>query len=126
MNNKLTERKNATIQAYKKGYRVIDNEVMYNGNIRKLEVRPKKGLMGQDYASFGIRIDSGKRINVFVHQLVAYEKFGDKFINADEDTVVIHLDGNTLNNNLDNIAIGNRYEVSSIRNGKNVSHNIIK
>jgi len=110
----LSQRKAALLYAYEKGYRVINNEVTYNGNIRKLDIRPKK--TGNDYASFGVRNEQGKRVNVFVHQLVAYQKFGQKFIDMDEDeSVVIHLDGNTLNNKEANIGIGSRAKVREIR-----------
>ena len=58
---------------------------------------------------FAIRCDGEKYPqNVPVHRLQAYQKFGDKIFES--GTVVRHLDGNSLNNNFDNIEIGTQQE----------------
>lgn len=121
--NNLSNRKQALIEAYDKGYRVIGNEVIYKGNVRKLDIRQKKNDGGGDYASFGVRNGQGKRVNVFVHQLIAYQKFKEKFLTAEENNlVVVHLDGNTLNNDDKNIILGTRDLVRKIRlNNENYS-----
>lgn len=121
--NNLSDRKQALIEAYDKGYRVIGNEVIYKGNVRKLDIRQKKNDGGGDYASFGVRNGQGKRVNVFVHQLIAYQKFKEKFLTAEENNlVVVHLDGNTLNNDDKNIILGTRDLVRKIRlNNENYS-----
>lgn len=114
--NNLSDRKQTLVEAYEKGYRVIDNKVVYRGNIRKLDIRQKKNDGGGDYASFGVRNGQGKRVNVFVHQLIAYQKFKEKFLTAEENNlVVVHLDGNTLNNDEKNIILGTRDLVRKIR-----------
>lgn len=121
--NNLSDRKQALIEAYDKGYRVIGNKVIYKGNVRKLDIRQKKNDGGGDYASFGVRNGQGKRVNVFVHQLIAYQKFKEKFLTAEENNlVVVHLDGNTLNNDDKNIILGTRDLVRKIRlNNENYS-----
>jgi hypothetical protein len=89
--------------AYNKGYRVTDSgEVIKDGNKRSCACNSK------GYLGFNIRGDyDGKRgvsFNVKVHQLVAYQKFGEKALK--KGICVRHLDGDSKNNTSDNIAIG--------------------
>ena len=58
------------ITAYNKGYRVINNEVIYRN-------KRVKGNIGGGYKYINIRMD-GKVIKVNIHRLVAYQKFGDE------------------------------------------------
>lgn len=109
--------------ADKKGYKVEGNNVIFNGKARKLDIRYKKENGQSAYASFGIRDEEGKRVQIFVHHLVAYQKFGDKFLDGrdnDEELIVLHLDGNTLNNSYDNIALGIRSQTSQMRIGSEI------
>lgn len=54
------------------------------------------------YLVFSLRF-SGRTSTVKVHQLAAYQKFGEAFLEAQ---CVRHLDGDSNNNALGNIAIG--------------------
>ena len=126
----FSDKKKAVVEAYNKGYRLINNEVVYKGNVRKLDCRAKKkskyGVdVGCAYLSFGVRNDEGKRVQIFVHHLAAYQKFGNQFLET--EGVVIHLDGDTTNNQLDNLALGDRTTVSKIRYNKPlVKNEVIK
>ncbi len=55
------------------------------------------------YFRFSARTSKGYLSEILVHQLVAYQKFGDEVY---EHETVRHLDGNMKNNRPDNIAIG--------------------
>lgn len=92
------------LAAIAKGYSVDkQGNVWYNGNLRVLKNN------NRGYLQFGIRCDGEKRPqNVPVHRLQAYQKFGDKIFES--GIVVRHLDGNSLNNNFDNIEIGTQQE----------------
>jgi hypothetical protein len=98
----MTEKKKAIIFAYENGYRVKDGNVYYRDKItpRKLFLHYKKKTDKLAYYSFGIRYE-GKRVELYVHQLAAYQKYGDDFLN--NNLVVNHRDNNTLNNLEDNI-----------------------
>jgi hypothetical protein len=99
----MSKKRDAVRQAHEKGYRVIDGNVFYNGRIRKLFAHKKKLNNNFFYYSFGIRVNGGSRIEIYVHQLAAYQKFGEESFG--ENIIVEHKDGNTLNNNEDNISI---------------------
>jgi hypothetical protein len=129
----ISRKKLGAILCHNRGYEVIDNEVHFNGKIRKLDIRYKKDNGQSAYASFGIKDDDGKKIQVFVHHLVAYKKFGKVFIDSkfqeDDDLIVLHLDGNTLNNNYENIIMGTRAQASEMRIGNQIKihkANIVK
>ena len=73
------------------------------------------------YYSFGIRFE-GKRIEIYVHQLAAYQKFGEDFLNS--SMVVNHRDNNTLNNIEDNIMLvlpSGRTRLNNESNSNNTS-----
>lgn len=92
------------IYAYNKGYIVSkEGEVFYKGKKRKLMLVSNKCK----YFCFSLRKD-GVTIKIKVHRLQAYQKYGDKIFN--EGVVVRHLDGNSLNNHYENIAIGTQQE----------------
>lgn len=101
----LSINQEALILAYEKGYRVE------NGNV--ISCRNKIVKLGKDttgyfvfYFRFPAKIYKRKTINIKVHRLVAYQKFGKKIF---EDGVVVrHLDGNKLNNLDENIGIGSQ------------------
>lgn len=115
MKNEISEKKLAVLTAYNKGYRVVKGDVFYKGKMRKVEFKHKRHS-GNAYGSFGIRVESGKRVNVYVHHLVAYQKFGENFLHPEkEDMIVLHLDGDTTNNLSHNIDLGDRSKVRSIR-----------
>ena len=70
---------------------------------RKLTLRNMGG-----YLVFTARVN-GESKPILVHQLVAYQKFGEKYL-LDESMVARHLDGNSLNNSWENIGIGTTSE----------------
>lgn len=83
--------------AYDKGYYVDKSgNVFYHNKQRKLTDY-------QGYKRFNIR-HNGKVIRVKVHQLQAYQKYGNELFN--DNIVVRHLNGNPSDNSYDNIAIG--------------------
>lgn len=120
----ISDKKMGAVIAHRKGYKVIDNKVYFNGRLRKLDIRHKKDNGQSVYASFGIRNDEGKRVQIFVHHLVAYKKFGRVFIegkyNDEEDLVVLHLDGDTLNNKYENIILGTRVQAEMMKLGEKI------
>lgn len=93
-----TNKDAAIIDAFNKGYRVINGDVFYKGKKRKLDVH------GWCYC-FGVRNSLGKRINIKVHRLLGYQKFGDLIFNTELE--VCHKDNIPLNNLDDNIIIRN-------------------
>lgn len=93
----------ALICAYRKGYRVKNN-IVYG--IRKKE--PLKLSCSQSgYLFFNLKI-STKTHKVFLHRLVAYEKYQEKLFEV--GIVVRHLNGNSKDNSFDNICIGTQTE----------------
>ena len=119
MESELTSKRKAVVDAYDKGYRIVGNNVEYKGKIRKLDFRQKKDNGISKYATFGVRDFEGKRVQIQVQHLAAYQKYKNFFIDEEningEKMVVMHKDGDTLNNNLDNIYLGTRYEVAENR-----------
>ena len=116
----ITLKRKAVIDAYDKGYRVIDNRVEYKGKVRKLDIRQKKtGVCISLYSTFGVRDYEGKRTQILVHHLAAYQKYKDYFIDAKnengDDLVVMHKDEDTLNNRSENIYMGTRIKVAKNR-----------
>ena len=91
-----------------KGYHVKEDGtvVSYTGKTLKTNTMAREGA--RPFLRFAAR-NSAKKVNtVLVHRLAAYQKFGDEAFYG--CNVVRHLDGNTLNNALDNIAIWTRVE----------------
>ena len=97
---------NAVRTARKKGYVVTsDGDVISPlGRNRKLNASQPGGSNRQPYWRFNIVDARGIRVPVPVHLLAAYQKFGERVFMP--ETQVRHLDGNSLNNTLENIAIG--------------------
>lgn len=101
---KLSKHKFNIVGAYEKGYRVINN-VVYRPDQTPVKGVYVKATHGEFYHNFSIN----KNEKVKTHCLVAYEKFGEDYLKAE---CVRHLDGNSLNNNHDNIMIGSHKENS--------------
>lgn len=100
----MTE-KEKLLKCYEKGYR-IDKEgtICYKNNTRKGCIQYCNKI---PYLKISIKIGN-KTCNVPVHRLQAYQKYGNKlFENGME---VRHLNGNSLDNSYDNIAIGTHSE----------------
>ena len=86
--------------ANQKGYYVSKTGEVFNRHNIELNYNtiPKNG-----YKRIFI-CHEGKKIQINVHRLQAYQKYGDKIFN--KGIVVRHFDGNKLNNSWDNILIG--------------------
>lgn len=89
--------KQALINAYENGYRVI-NGIVYNPiGVKLFGVPDSKGYM---------MFSPKKYDKVFIHRLVAYQKYGNMIF--ENGIQVRHLDGNKKNNLDNNITIGNQ------------------
>jgi hypothetical protein len=89
--------------AYKKGYRYVNGDVVSStGKVLSVHTPSK----GRPYKRFTIY--NGGPVSIDVHRLSAYQKFGDQML---EDGIEVrHLDGDPLNNEPDNLAIGTASE----------------
>lgn len=94
----LSKMNENVITAYKKGYRIVNGEIVYKQN----KINGKLGRNG--YRLIGIRNELGARVNVGVHRLMAYQKYGDEIFK--KGIQVRHYDGDKLNNLDENILIG--------------------
>lgn len=93
----------AVLIAFRKGYRVSEvGEVTAASGRKRSPYDDRKG-----YLSFKIK-DGGVEYNVAVHLLAAYQWFGEGAFAEGVETR--HLDGNSLNNNKKNIAIGMHFQ----------------
>lgn len=93
--------KDRVVKAFDLGYRVLDNgDVVKCGKKRKLYYN-KRNKYGKYYC-FGIKIGV-ITYSVPVHLLMAYQKYGERYLTAQ---CVRHLNGNSLDNSIDNIEIG--------------------
>lgn len=101
-------RTKAAIAAYERGYRVdLDGcLISFTGRIMK----PSPVDCGVQYLAFTLNYVGNEchRKTVYVHKLVAYQKYGVHSLSCE----VRHLDGNSLNNAHYNIAIGTRTDNS--------------
>ncbi len=95
--NKLKFSKNE-VYAYNKGYRVTKDGV-FCGLKNNIIINYNKA----GYNRVCTKKDK-KQISVFAHSLQAYQKYGDKIYES--GILVRHLDGNSKNNHIDNIALG--------------------
>jgi hypothetical protein len=85
----------ALVKAYEDGYRVV-NGIAYRPNGEALKGTPDR---------YGyINIKPNKDTPVYIHRLLAYQKWGKKIF--DHDVECRHLDGNKQNNMDENIALG--------------------
>jgi hypothetical protein len=103
---KISKTKAAVIYSYEKGYRII-NGVIINPDKIPLKGKYVKSKGGYYYHFFSItylNVD----YSIPVHFLVAYEKFKEKLF--EEKIQVRHVDGNSINNNSDNILLGTACE----------------
>jgi hypothetical protein len=83
--------------AHKRGYRVDDSGTVSS------EKAVNIGYINKGYHHFSIKID-GKTKNIRSHRLLAYQKYGEGIYK--DGIVVRHLDGDSTNNKIDNIALG--------------------
>lgn len=99
----MTKTDKAVLTAYQKGYRVSPNGGVTSplGKVRKCSIRTRKGYTR---LSFTVALGDRTAYPAPVHRLAAFQKFGVECFC--DGVVVRHLDGNPLNNSLNNIAIG--------------------
>lgn len=86
--------------AAKRGYVVTEDGIALNPHGEEIG-----DYIANGYYTSNIRV-SGKGVKLKVHRLQAYQKYGDKIF--EEDIVVRHYNGNSLDNSWDNILIGNQ------------------
>lgn len=90
--------------AHLKGYR-CDKAGNVTGAMGKvLSVRPNS----HGYPYFGISIGDGKKKNVAVHRLQAFQKFGAAIFALGIE--VRHMDANTFNAHWDNLELGTKHQ----------------
>jgi hypothetical protein len=96
-----SNRVKGVLEANNKGY-IVDGSgtVWYKGKIVKGSVRTFSGV---SYRMISVRTD-GNILQFPLHQLHAYQKYGEKALG--DDVVVRHLNGDSLDNSWGNIAIG--------------------
>lgn len=87
----------------KKGYGINIDGVVTNPSGKII-----KGSVYDGYQKFSVRTESTSSFPVRHHKFQAYLKYGDKIF--DKGIVVRHLNGNSLDNSYDNIAIGTQSE----------------
>lgn len=85
--------------AKERGYRIDCDGNVYS---KRMKLNPMK-MCATNYLFFSVKIN-GKSEKVMVHRFQAYAKYGDKAF--EKGIVVRHLNGDSLDNSLDNIAIG--------------------
>lgn len=86
-------------EAYRKGYRVTKEGKLLNPKGKELSVNPDK----QGYLRASFFLGQNKIRGLYVHKLVAYQKFGEKIF--EKGICVRHLKGGATNNTYDNILI---------------------
>lgn len=96
----LSKGKRAILYAVSKGYKVNEAGEILNPEGKKL----KGGITNTGYLHIKVAVG-----HILIHQLVAYQKYGDEYL-YDERLVVRHLDGSPLNNSIENISIGTQKE----------------
>lgn len=87
------------VHAFSIGYRVDDEGNVYNLLNKEIKTR----VSGNGYRMFSFRIN-GVHSSVYVHRLLAYQLFGDKIFK--NGIHVRHLNGNPIDNSINNISIG--------------------
>lgn len=92
---------------FQKGYSIDKQGIITNskGDVVKGSVHTL--ISGYKRKEISIR-NNGKLINICVHRLQAYQKFGKAMF--EKGVMVRHLDGDSLNNFWDNIQIGTNSE----------------
>ena len=95
---------NKIIKAYNKGYRCTKSGIPLG-----IDGKEIKGWYRNDgYHFIKVRINSTENLNISIHRLQAFQKYGHKLF--EQGIEVRHLDGNPKNNSWGNILIGNHSE----------------
>jgi hypothetical protein len=93
----------AILRASECGYRINEDGFLYLKDIKR-----KFDFDRYGYARFRIRDKRGKVVNIPLHRLLAYQKFGDAIFS--DGIQVRHLNGICSDNRWDNIDIGTQSE----------------
>ena len=115
----MTLQKTGLIYAYEKGYRVKDNTVY--SPFKNQPLKSQCSVSG--YLYFNVNINK-KIVKVFLHRLVAYEKYQNKLF--EQGIIVRHLNGNNKDNTFNNICLGTQTENMLDRNPKERLKHAIK
>lgn len=99
----MSKTKHAVRLAHRKGYRVTEEGTVVNAldQPRKCQIKHR---LGDARYVFSINVGYGSKYPVPVHQLQAFQLFGDAMF--EPGVVVRHLDGDAFNNRPSNIALG--------------------
>ena len=112
------------MDAYEQGYRVRGEKVikLSTGKEHSLQLLNNKGYRLYRF-SITLSNTKNRRRSVFVHQLLAYQKYG---MSAFESGIVVrHLDGDSLNNEHNNVIIGSQSDNMMDRPaGQRLEHSI--
>jgi hypothetical protein len=103
LEKKLTMKVDIYKIAKDRGYRIDGDGNVYS---KRMKLNPMK-TCPTNYLFFSVKIN-GKSEKVMVHRFQAYAKYGDKAF--EKGIVVRHLNGNSLDNSWDNIAIGTQHD----------------
>ena len=96
----ISKKKRNVVIAFERGFRVEKDGSVIGIKGKPLKLNKIGGLY--PYSFFSMRY-KGERIVIPVHILCAYQKYGEAALRCE---CVRHLDGNSLNNSHENIAIG--------------------
>jgi len=102
-NKNLSKKSENLIAAFQLGYRVVDGKVFSKTGYKLSTWKSSTGYLEFSCFSGSKKNNTRKTFKIFVHRLVAYQKYGEDLFNHD---CVRHLDGNKLNNTPDNILVG--------------------
>ena len=97
----MTKTKKALILAKKKGYKVQKDGSVIGVRGKKLKLKTTTGT--PKYYTFNIKMN-GESYPIPVHSYISFLKYDDDYFK--KGVCARHLDGNSLNNDWNNIAIG--------------------
>jgi hypothetical protein len=106
----MTQTKRAIVYAIESGYTITKDGVLMSPPIPPHVIEGYVNTSHHTpYREVGFKLPGSKNVVIVrLHKLVAYVKFGN--IVFEPGVVVRHLDGNSMNNSLDNIDIGSNYD----------------
>jgi len=96
----LSATKKDVLSAFEKGYRVSTDGLVLSPHGTRISLSPASN----GYLKFSIKTFDQRRTNIFVHHLIAYQKFGDGYLC--EGVQVRHLNNNAQDNRWKNISVG--------------------
>lgn len=107
----MSRHKDTVVEAHKRGYFVEPDGKAYSPTAKRVGYISRKTRFGHTYSVEYVSVNcSGLHRKFATHMLQAYQKFGDAIF--EKGIHVRHLDGNSLNNHVDNIAMGTPSENS--------------